>query len=430
MILVGSIPLVREIREIRCLVSLSDDYVNEQTRIDRIRTFSPRLFPFLSALPTTLSRPLILCMATDLLMTSVAAPAHPHPHFPRGLAISDLDLRDDRYPLISSRHVPPYPRQGTKTTNLVSSSHSHVLPDAMHQPVRGPSLPSSDLVSHDLKNMNIPEFTLAPARPDIPQVSDERRSLPHPDSQPTQASPLTAAFPPNSYPVDHVQPANSPSSMNEINLPSQVSSSEVSKPPPTGDVVPSSTQYPPVLQPGSPRQTSPRVSRPTEQYIPSRSGAPASQGRGVDLSALSPSMRMSSAAQYSPAMVVPVPFSSNPRVQAQQPTYINPAPAPTPINPVLTSQPLPAEEVCVECAMRDQDLAGVDVTSPGIWARESDVHYEELLRRELEEETMGISPLEQQRPRARGGRLSEANLKLWLTLVRVLLPHDFADSLV
>jgi hypothetical protein len=362
------------------------------------------------------------------MATSLAAPSHLHPHFPRGLAISDLDLRDDRYPLISSsRHVPTAAHQGTKTANLVSS-HSHIHPDAMHQPVRGPSLPSSDFVT--------PPFTLASAQPDILQVSDERRSMLQSDSQPSQASPPTASFPLNSYPVDHVRAANSPPSMNEINLQflgpsraSQASIGAVSKRPTAGDVdVPSPTQHPPSLQPGSPRQTSPRVSRPTEQYLPSRSGAAASQGQGVDLSSLSPNMRMS--AQYNPAMVVPVTVSPNPRVQAHQPTYINPAPAPTPINPVFTSQPLPAEEVCVECTMRDQDMVDVDVTSPGIWARESDVHYDELLRRELEEEAMSISPQEQQRPRARGGRLTEANLKLWLTLVRVFLSHDLPDSLV
>jgi hypothetical protein len=364
-------------------------------------------------------------MATDLLATAVAPPPHPHPHFPRGLVISDLDLRDDRYPLISSsRHVPPaaHQLQGTKTANFLSS-HSHIHPDAMHQPVRGPPLPSSHLVSHDLRNMNMntTSLTLPSAQTDILQVSDERRSILQPDSPPSQASPLTATIPPNSYPVDHVQPTNSPPSVNEINLQvfgpsraSQTSSGEVSKPPQTGDP-PSPTQHPPALQPGSSQQTSPRVSRPTEQYIPPRSGAATSQGQGVDLSSLSPNMRMT---QYNPAMVVPVAVSSNPRVQAQQPTYINPAPAPNPINPVFTSQPLPAEEVCVECAMRDQDMEGVDVTSPGVWARESDVHYEELRRRELEEEAMGLSPQEQQRPRARGGRLTEANLKLWLTLVR------------
>lgn len=70
--------------------------------------------------------------------------------------------------------------------------------------------------------------------------------------------------------------------------------------------------------------------------------------------------------------------------------------------------------------MRDQDMADVDVTSPGIWARESDLAYEDLLARELAEEDAGLPPpaSDDPRPRARGGRLSEANLKLWLTLVR------------
>lgn len=69
--------------------------------------------------------------------------------------------------------------------------------------------------------------------------------------------------------------------------------------------------------------------------------------------------------------------------------------------------------------MRDQDMADVNVTSPGVWARESDVHYEDLLRRELEEEAMGVSSRDSHLPKARGGRLSEPNLKLWHSLVRL-----------
>lgn len=67
-------------------------------------------------------------------------------------------------------------------------------------------------------------------------------------------------------------------------------------------------------------------------------------------------------------------------------------------------------------------MADVDVTSPGVWARESDVAYEELLRREDEEGSAGTMPEEVdiERPRARGGRLTEQNLKLWLSLVRGL----------
>ena len=82
--------------------------------------------------------------------------------------------------------------------------------------------------------------------------------------------------------------------------------------------------------------------------------------------------------------------------------------------------------------MRDQDMADVDVTSPGIWARESDAAYEDLLARELAEEDAGLAPPvpEDPRPRARGGRLSEANLKLWLTLVRFCLLVVFLDKLV
>jgi hypothetical protein len=83
--------------------------------------------------------------------------------------------------------------------------------------------------------------------------------------------------------------------------------------------------------------TSVQFSRPTEHYIPSRSRAAASQGQGIDLSSLSPNMQMSTVAQCKPAMVVPVTVSSNPCVQAHHLTYINPAPVPTPINPVFTS---------------------------------------------------------------------------------------------
>jgi hypothetical protein len=353
-------------------------------------------------------------MATDVLTTTVGPPAHPHSHFSRGLAITDLDLRDDRYPRIPSpRRVPPATHQGTPLAND-ALSHASFYPDAVHQAARGPSLPSSHLQPYDMKNADTP--SLRSSQPDILQVSDERRSTPHPGSQ---SSPVNAGSP-NSYPPDHAQPSNSPPppSMNEINLqlfsPSQTSSGEVSKAPPIPDVLPP-IQHPRALQSASPRRTSPQDSYPTEQYTPSRSFAAASQLP----SSLSPGMRMSNAAQYKPTLSIPISVSPKPRVQAQQPTYINPTPVPAPVNPISTLQPLPAEEVCAECAMRDQDLADVDVTSPGIWARESDVHYEDLLRRELEEQAMGVSSRDSHLPKARGRRLLEPNLKLWNSLVRL-----------
>ncbi|KAI6169303.1 hypothetical protein EDD17DRAFT_1772192 [Pisolithus thermaeus] len=128
-----------------------------------------------------------------------------------------------------------------------------------------------------------------------------------------------------------------------------------------------------------------------------------------------PPNSLSAARPYSPTLGIPIPISTNPRVYPQHPTFITPAAAPDPINPILSPTPLQLpEEVCVECAMRDQDMADVVVTGPGVWDRESDVLYQELLRREEEEETAGILRSEcSSRPRARGGRLTEQNLKLW-----------------
>jgi hypothetical protein len=360
-------------------------------------------------------------MATDILTTSVTATRSRH--FPRGLAISDLDLRDDRYPLISSpRHVPQSIQQAPPSVNIIAP-HTPFHSNAVHQAVRGPSLPSSDLPSHDM-DMSLASLRLPSPQPEIPPIQDERRPMHRPDNL---SSPLDAGSPANSYPVDHVQPTNSPPSMNEINVQlfgpsqtSQTSSGDISKPLPTGDVdVSPQSSRPPQLVP--PRRRSPRHSQSPEPYTPSpRSGVATGQGPAISPSgALSQSVPISTMAQYNSARATPVSISSIPRAQAQQPTYTTPTPAPNPINPVFTTQPLLPEEVCVECAMRDQDMVDVDVTSPGIWARESDVYFEDLLGRELEEEAMGVPSQELQRPRARGGRLTEANLKLWLSLVRL-----------
>lgn len=104
-------------------------------------------------------------------------------------------------------------------------------------------------------------------------------------------------------------------------------------------------------------------------------------------------------------------------------------------------------EICIECAMRDQDMADVDVTSPGVWERESDVFYRDLCAAEEmvqaqghsshsgeasregegEEDVIysttasasasGIWSKPGERPRSKGNRLTEPNVKLWLTMV-------------
>ncbi|GAA6063732.1 hypothetical protein JCM10212_001633 [Sporobolomyces blumeae] len=51
---------------------------------------------------------------------------------------------------------------------------------------------------------------------------------------------------------------------------------------------------------------------------------------------------------------------------------------------------VPQPEICVECMMRDRDMADVDVTTPGIWGRESDADWREQLR--WEDENPEFSP--------------------------------------
>lgn len=58
----------------------------------------------------------------------------------------------------------------------------------------------------------------------------------------------------------------------------------------------------------------------------------------------------------------------------------------------------------------------VDVTSPGVWDRESDVWYNELVLLDDEDDRHGIPP-SISRPRSKGHLLTEHNLKLWLSMV-------------
>ncbi|KAI0683315.1 hypothetical protein BC835DRAFT_757612 [Cytidiella melzeri] len=159
------------------------------------------------------------------------------------------------------------------------------------------------------------------------------------------------------------------------------------------------------------------------QYVSSSPRHPSLPAAGIGAgpstsgNSTTPIVPMSAGPSYSPAAAaaaMAIPISSNPRAFAQQPTYINPSSA----NPAYAPPQASKEEVCVECAMRDQDMADVDVTSPGIWERESDVLYEDLLRREEMEEMSGYSPPNENssRPRAKGGKLTAENLKMWLAV--------------
>ncbi|TFK20964.1 hypothetical protein FA15DRAFT_658694 [Coprinopsis marcescibilis] len=137
--------------------------------------------------------------------------------------------------------------------------------------------------------------------------------------------------------------------------------------------------------------------------------AASSPSTGSNGNQFPPIMPLSASPNYIP------PVASRNRTYPQQPTYINPSNPPNGVNAVYTPLPPPQEEVCVECAMRDQDMADVDVTSPGIWERASDVLFEELKQREADEEAQGFKP-DPHRARSVGGMLTEQNLKIWLSI--------------
>ncbi|KIK67436.1 hypothetical protein GYMLUDRAFT_55203 [Collybiopsis luxurians FD-317 M1] len=157
--------------------------------------------------------------------------------------------------------------------------------------------------------------------------------------------------------------------------------------------------------------TAPKPSDIPTSLFPRHPAAPTASGpSNINGPAAPLIMPLSASPTYSP------PVSTRQRAYPQQPTYIQNV-SPNPVNPVYMPNNPPAEEVCIECAMRDQDMADVDVTSPGVWDRESDVHYEELKRKEAEEEASGIINIEgPPRPKAAGGKLTEQNIKLWLSV--------------
>ncbi|GAA94839.1 uncharacterized protein L969DRAFT_54965 [Mixia osmundae IAM 14324] len=85
---------------------------------------------------------------------------------------------------------------------------------------------------------------------------------------------------------------------------------------------------------------------------------------------------------------------AKPSASAPMPPSLPLLPKPFPLDmdsPTAAGKPANGPEVCIECMMRDRDLADTDVTSPGIWARASDAAYEEALRREEADEQSSIA---------------------------------------
>jgi hypothetical protein len=234
-------------------------------------------------------------------------------------------------------------------------------------------------------------------------VNDQR--LPQQTQAPSPEGAMANSLPPGAqaarrelYSLDGERQPGSPNAPSTVTKP--VTDTTTPRTPPGS---------PPAWQQTAPyatMQTGPSLSYPSSPRRPSLPAIGAISGGNMD----------SASQSLSPTRGFPVPISPRPRASAQQPTYVTPPTATNAMSPMFSSNPpVPQEEICLECAMRDQDMADVDVTSPGTWDRESDVLYEELLRREEEDQLAGI--ISHDRPRAKGGRLTEQNLKLWMTVV-------------
>ncbi|KAH7923738.1 hypothetical protein BV22DRAFT_1092349 [Leucogyrophana mollusca] len=329
--------------------------------------------------------------------------------FQRGLAISDLDFKDNRYPSLN----PDKGAQRTSTMVLASSDMQpwSGVPRGL-DPDRKAGFGPTGATNHPAGPRQREEQGQGQEAESRPQSSGDQEGQP-------QYPPKTDNVVSYALPQGPARRVVERYSLDETSQP-------ISKGSSTDNKLLFNDSLKSLQESATASQHAPSPSQPATRDVPP-SLLPANLHRpsvpGVDIpgpsnpSRISPNI-LSTSPTYSPTMGISIPISPNPRAYAQHPTYITPAAAPDPINPILSpNPPVPPEEVCVECAMRDQDMADVTVVGPGVWDRESDVLYEELLRREQEEEALGVISSEcSTRPRARGGRLTEQNLKVWATM--------------
>ncbi|TBU33742.1 hypothetical protein BD311DRAFT_391656 [Dichomitus squalens] len=338
------------------------------------------------------------------------------------LTLTDFDLRDDRYPSLPS----------AKPSAISSRPESSGVDPALDAGMTAALRASYDKThrpdtSTSAKSWIGENITQEPAHWDPAQEDPTAAVLEVPSQSPNaRESPRTAG---NSAvepyfvdePVTNDAAPGDPALAASVPLPQSPDMGQrMSLARPSGDQydvaahTPShhtaNLPFPPGASLGGPFLSPGATSSPRHPSLPG-----AGNGASLNAAPMAPIVPLSAGPTYNPS-TMQIPISPKPRAYAQHPTYITPSPAPA-MQPSFSPPQVPKEEVCVECAMRDQDMADVDVTSPGVWDRESDILYEELCRREEEEEASGgASSDNHSRPRAKGGRLTEENLRFWLSI--------------
>ena len=322
--------------------------------------------------------------------------------YPRGL-LTDLDFRDNRYPSVSSANASNFSATQSYRTNF----ETHKL-----------SLPT--LTPLGQRTQVDSQYTQRPSSHQNEPTSDLFSDNTDPSQEP-QRTALSYALP-----MESSRRVVERYSLNNDDQPLSSKVSNETRPTLIESVQDTLTGR---SRPGTPQAL--RVNSTGERTSPTfpstlrNPSLPPSNSLQNNTTAQFPAIiPLSASPTYTP------PVAPNHRAYPQQPTYVTRSIAPNAIQTVYTPIPPPREEVCIECAMRDQDMADVDVTSPGVWERASDAAFEELKQRELDDEVNGIVTADDpSRPRARGGRLTEQNVKLWLSIVSVCISFCHRSSI-
>ncbi|KAH9931151.1 uncharacterized protein BXZ73DRAFT_90223 [Epithele typhae] len=343
------------------------------------------------------------------------------------LPMTELDLRDDRYPAM----VTPLPTASSQPQSppavsraAVDAGMTSALRASYDQTYAPSSTPPQGWLGENITQEPVDDWNPSRSTPPDALLEAQFRSpvedatmssgLRHNDSYPLDDAPTSGPLDDAAHAAAHAAMVPLPTSPEPFPRPSdrwpsedQLESAATNGPLSSRNAGMSlgsgAVPHTPLVSPGA-------ASSPRHPSLPA-----AGIGAASNSSPLPPIVPLSAGPSYNPS-AIQMPISQTPRAYAQHPTYITPSTA-APMQPSFSPPQMPREEVCVECAMRDQDMADVDVTSPGVWDRESDVMYEELCRREAEEEMSGqTSSDNHSRPRASGGMLSEENLKFWMSI--------------
>ena len=306
--------------------------------------------------------------------------------------ITDLDFRDHRYPQ-------------TKPAKKAPSASSSTTSDTQ-QDSAAPPRPTATWSPEPFRGIQV-----AQAAPHSSSSQGQRRSASPRSSSPEaqQRSALSYTLPAPRRVVERYGLDAANRQPSDLSPESQPPATESQQDMPSARSQPESPSASRVISASAQERDRTRLSPVPRASLAPQPDVPPPVDPGVPQ--FPPIMPLAASPTYNP------PVSPNPRAYAQQPKY---AKAPNPVQPVYTPIMPPQEEVCVECAMRDQDMADVDVTSPGMWERASDALYEELLQRELDDEANGVPTETPNRVQARGGKLTEQNLKVWLSIVSFL----------